>query len=110
MFRLDSGRSQVTAIISAAAAERAEGDHDPGGLTAAGAPTGTRRQSSRPYPRLSNPPRHVHGELVAVGWPAWLVEIAGEAISGWTPRRADSFERNAKVNQLINTSFRRHTG
>ncbi|KAK8671084.1 hypothetical protein V6N13_037692 [Hibiscus sabdariffa] len=58
-----------------------------------------KRRSSRPNPRLSNPPRHVHGEQVAAGWPSWLSNVAGEAINGWTPRRADSFEKIDKIGQ-----------
>ncbi|GAB2210372.1 hypothetical protein Droror1_Dr00015638 [Drosera rotundifolia] len=50
-------------------------------------------------PRLSNPPRNVYGEQVAAGWPAWLSAVAGEAISGWVPRRADTFEKIDKVGQ-----------
>ncbi|KAF8401550.1 hypothetical protein HHK36_012492 [Tetracentron sinense] len=57
------------------------------------------RRRSRPNPRLSNPPKHVHGEQVAAGWPSWLSAIAGEAIKGWTPRRADTFEKLDKIGQ-----------
>ncbi|XP_066391464.1 probable serine/threonine-protein kinase At1g54610 [Miscanthus floridulus] len=39
------------------------------------------------------------GEQVAAGWPAWLSAVAGEAIGGWTPRRADSFEKIDKIGQ-----------
>lgn len=60
-------------------------------------PRGERRRSSKPNPRLSNPPNHVHGEQVAAGWPSWLSKVAGEAINGLTPRRADSFEKLDKV-------------
>lgn len=31
------------------------------------------------------------------GWPSWLVAVAGEAIGDWTPRRANTFEKLAKV-------------
>lgn len=66
-----------------------------------------RRRSSRPRPRpnprLSNPPKHVYGEQVAAGWPSWLSAVAGEAINGWTPRRADTFEKLDKVILLIAT-------
>lgn len=31
------------------------------------------------------------------GWPTWLMAVAGEAIEGWTPRRANTFEKLAKV-------------
>lgn len=60
-----------------------------------------RRRSSRPNPRSSNPPKHVHGEQVAAGWPSWLSAVAGEAINGWIPRRADSFEKLDKVCSLF---------
>ncbi|KAK6122953.1 hypothetical protein DH2020_043297 [Rehmannia glutinosa] len=59
-------------------------------------PRGERRRS-RPNPRLSNPPKHIHGEQVAAGWPSWLSAVAGEAINGWTPRRLDSFEKIDKA-------------
>ena len=41
------------------------------------------------------------GEQVAAGWPAWLSAVAGEAINGWTPRRADSFEKIDKVRPFL---------
>ena len=59
-------------------------------------PRGERRRS-KPNPRLSNPPKNVHGEQVAAGWPSWLSAVAGEAINGWVPRRADTFEKIDKV-------------
>ncbi|XP_043720457.1 probable serine/threonine-protein kinase At1g54610 [Telopea speciosissima] len=61
-------------------------------------PRGERRRS-KPNPRLGNPPKHVHGEQVAAGWPSWLSAVAGEAIKGWTPRRADTFEKLDKIGQ-----------
>ncbi|KAH0913939.1 hypothetical protein HID58_028385 [Brassica napus] len=39
------------------------------------------------------------GEYVAAGWPPWLASVAGEAIKGWVPRRADSFEKLDKIGQ-----------
>ncbi|XP_061367976.1 probable serine/threonine-protein kinase At1g54610 [Gastrolobium bilobum] len=60
---------------------------------------GERMRSSKPNPRLSNPPNHVHGEQVAAGWPSWLSKVAGEAINGLTPRRADTFEKLDKIGQ-----------
>lgn len=36
-------------------------------------------------------------ELIAAGWPSWLVGAAGESIKGWIPRRADTFEKLDKV-------------
>ncbi|XP_074290414.1 putative serine/threonine-protein kinase At1g54610 [Silene latifolia] len=41
----------------------------------------------------------VEGEQVAAGWPTWLAAVAGEAIKGWVPRRADSFEKLDKIGQ-----------
>lgn len=59
-------------------------------------PQGERRRA-KPNPRLSNLPKGVHGEQVAAGWPSWLSAVAGEAIKGWTPRRADSFQKIDKA-------------
>lgn len=39
----------------------------------------------------------VDGAQVAAGWPGWLTAVAGEAIKGWIPRKADSFEKLDKV-------------
>ncbi|XP_072979675.1 probable serine/threonine-protein kinase At1g54610 [Typha angustifolia] len=30
-------------------------------------------------------------------WPAWLVAVAGDALAGWVPRRADSFQKISKI-------------
>ncbi|KAK2992656.1 hypothetical protein RJ640_014906 [Escallonia rubra] len=62
------------------------------------------RRHSKPNPRLSNLPWNVHGEQVAAGWPSWLCAVAGEAISGWTPRRADTFEKIDKASALSTQS------
>jgi hypothetical protein len=37
-------------------------------------------------------------------WPQWLTAAAGEAVKGWLPRRADSFEKLDKV-QLVKLIF-----
>ncbi|CAK7357170.1 unnamed protein product [Dovyalis caffra] len=39
------------------------------------------------------------GAQVVAGWPSWLTAVAGEAINGWVPRRADSFEKLDKIGQ-----------
>ncbi|CAK9183006.1 unnamed protein product [Ilex paraguariensis] len=44
-------------------------------------------------------PKANEGEQVAAGWPPWLAAVAGEAIRGWVPRRADSFEKLDKIGQ-----------
>ncbi|EFJ28510.1 hypothetical protein SELMODRAFT_451492 [Selaginella moellendorffii] len=58
-----------------------------------------RRRMPEPNPRLSNPVKHIEGEQVAAGWPGWLSAVASEAIRGWIPRRADSFEKLDKIGQ-----------
>uniref|UniRef100_A0A1D1XQR9 [RNA-polymerase]-subunit kinase n=1 Tax=Anthurium amnicola TaxID=1678845 RepID=A0A1D1XQR9_9ARAE len=58
------------------------------------------RQVHHHHPRLSGGvPKAMEGEQVAAGWPAWLAAVAGEAIRGWVPRRADSFEKLDKIGQ-----------
>lgn len=59
------------------------------------------RKRSKSNPRLSNLPKHLRGEQVAAGWPPWLTAVCGEALNGWIPRRADSFEKIDKVGYLI---------
>ncbi|KAG6523521.1 hypothetical protein ZIOFF_013382 [Zingiber officinale] len=57
------------------------------------------RQAQRKHPMqvFGSVPKAVEGEQVAAGWPAWLATVAGEAIMGWVPRKADSFEKLDKV-------------
>jgi len=43
--------------------------------------------------------RYVQAEQTAAGWPTWLSAVAGEAIDGWLPLRADSFEKLEKIGQ-----------
>ncbi|KAK6123203.1 hypothetical protein DH2020_043060 [Rehmannia glutinosa] len=57
--------------------------------------------------RLGNLSKYVEGEQVAAGWPAWLSAVAGEAIQGWVPLKADSFEKLEKIGQgTYSTVFR----
>ncbi|KAJ1265182.1 hypothetical protein BS78_08G060000 [Paspalum vaginatum] len=39
------------------------------------------------------------GEHAVAGWPSWLINVAPKAVEGWLPRRADSFEKLAKIGQ-----------
>lgn len=55
---------------------------------------------SKPNPRLSNPSKHWRGEQVAAGWPSWLSDACGEALNGWIPRKADTFEKIDKVTAI----------
>lgn len=47
----------------------------------------------------------VDGAQIVAGWPPWLTAVAGEAIKGWVPRRADSFEKLDKVYDQLPLSF-----
>ncbi|CAN7019761.1 unnamed protein product [Brassica rapa subsp. trilocularis] len=48
---------------------------------------------------LLQQPNGERGAQVVAGWPSWLASVAGEAINGWIPRKADSFERMEKIGQ-----------
>lgn len=47
--------------------------------------------------RMWNMNRQAEAEQIAAGWPAWLSNVAGEAIHGWVPLKADSFQKLEKV-------------
>ena len=49
------------------------------------------------HPASGTVPKSLEGEQVSAGWPTWLAAVAGEAIKGWVPRKADSFEKLDKV-------------
>ncbi|WJX50967.1 [pyruvate dehydrogenase (acetyl-transferring)] kinase [Trifolium repens] len=51
------------------------------------------------HPGLGRVPKAIEGEQVSAGWPAWLSSVAGDAIKGWIPRSADTFERLHKIGQ-----------
>ncbi|CAA7037560.1 unnamed protein product [Microthlaspi erraticum] len=53
-------------------------------------PKGESKRSNKADPKRSNP-------QVVAGWPSWLSEICGEALNGWLPRKADSFEKIEKI-------------
>uniref|UniRef100_A0AA96SIB9 [RNA-polymerase]-subunit kinase n=1 Tax=Phyllostachys edulis TaxID=38705 RepID=A0AA96SIB9_PHYED len=87
----------------AAAAEKAD---QPAPAAAAAAEKPARRERRSRSSRSAAEARlggsfanRARGEQVAAGWPAWLSAVAGEAIDGWTPRRADSFEKIDKIGQ-----------
>lgn len=42
-------------------------------------------------------PSAFSGDHTAAGWPTWLSSVSAEAVRGWSPRRADSFEKLDKV-------------
>lgn len=55
-------------------------------------------------PRVSSIGSLLNGERgaqVVAGWPSWLSAVAGEAINGWVPRKAESFQKLDKVSWLF---------
>jgi hypothetical protein len=44
-------------------------------------------------------------QYVDSGWPLWLSSVAKEAIKGWVPRRADSFEKLDQVSSIYNIFY-----
>lgn len=69
--------------------ERTDGERKPRG----------ERRRSKPSQKLGNPAKNLRGEQVAAGWPSWLSDACGEALNGWIPRRADTFEKIDKIGQ-----------
>ncbi|XP_011003825.1 PREDICTED: probable serine/threonine-protein kinase At1g54610 [Populus euphratica] len=67
--------------------EKVDGDKKPKG----------ERRRSRLNSKPSNLPKQTRGEQVAAGWPPWLSAVCGEALNGWIPRRADTFEKIDKI-------------
>ncbi|KAJ8562375.1 hypothetical protein K7X08_011666 [Anisodus acutangulus] len=52
-------------------------------------------RTQQPNPRLGRGvPKGIEGE-----WPNWLAAVAGEALNGLLPRRADTFEKIDKIGQ-----------
>lgn len=47
--------------------------------------------------RIISMPHGVEGEQIVAGWPSWLTSVAGDAIRGLVPRKAESFK---KLNQV----------
>ncbi|XP_042499434.1 probable serine/threonine-protein kinase At1g54610 isoform X2 [Macadamia integrifolia] len=53
----------------------------------------------KPEQKLSPNPNPAPALRSQQAWPSWLSAVAGEAIDGWTPRRADTFEKIDKIGQ-----------
>ncbi|KDP24118.1 hypothetical protein JCGZ_25775 [Jatropha curcas] len=51
------------------------------------------------HPGWGRVPKGLEAEQVAAGWPSWLASAAGEAIKGWVPRRANTFEKLDRIGQ-----------
>ncbi|KAJ4910061.1 Protein kinase superfamily protein [Raphanus sativus] len=56
-------------------------------------------QTLQPGTVNTSVPHSPEAELIAAGWPSWLTSVAGEAIKGWVPRHAESFEKLEKIGQ-----------
>lgn len=93
--RLDGGDVKVMLIDKKAnGSRRSYGDHE------------TERKKAEKgevivpnHPGVGRIPKATQGEQVAAGWPGWLSAAAPEAIKGWLPRRADTFEKLNKIGQ-----------
>lgn len=55
---------------------------------------------SHPGPGSGRLPNSTEGQLVMAGWPSWLAAVAGDAIKGWIPRKANTFEKLDKVSSF----------
>lgn len=102
---LPSGRLNPAEVVDEKQRERVKVISKPNGTAVATMVSEDTKRRDKQWlraesnPRLSNPRKHIEGEQVAAGWPAWLSAVAGEAIKGWIPRRADSFEKLDKIGQ-----------
>ncbi|CAI9117116.1 OLC1v1018453C1 [Oldenlandia corymbosa var. corymbosa] len=56
-------------------------------------------QQQQTMSRILSMPYGAKGEQAAAGWPSWLSSVAGEAIQGWIPRSAESFQKLDKIGQ-----------
>ncbi|CAD6266377.1 unnamed protein product [Miscanthus lutarioriparius] len=62
------------------------------------------RTEGEARPWIRDVPNGIQGEHVAAGWPRWLMEVAVDAVRGWQPRRADSFQKLDKIRQGTHSS------
>lgn len=92
-----SARKIDTNVVEAHNGGIKEGEKDGG--EGVQRPPGERRRS-RANPRQSNLPQHSRGEQLVAGWPPWLTDVCGAALTGLIPRRADSFEKIDKVGTI----------
>ncbi|KAE8675774.1 putative serine/threonine-protein kinase [Hibiscus syriacus] len=60
---------------------------------------GSGRKSGSFSFKLSVSQRLLEAEHVAAGWPSWLSSAAAEAVHGWVPLQAVSFEKLDKIGQ-----------
>ncbi|EPS66642.1 hypothetical protein M569_08134, partial [Genlisea aurea] len=56
-------------------------------------------ENKEAFNRIVSMPHGNKGEIAAAGWPNWLASVSGEAVKGWSPRTADSYEKLNKIGQ-----------
>ncbi|PKI44649.1 hypothetical protein CRG98_035004, partial [Punica granatum] len=96
--RVESGKSEVAAARvettgNSRLEEVRESEAEKEEKVEGGQKSRESRRRSRQNPRPRNVPKQSRAEQVAAGWPPWLTDICGEALSGWVPRRANTFEK-----------------
>ncbi|KAL6658162.1 hypothetical protein ACP70R_003748 [Stipagrostis hirtigluma subsp. patula] len=57
------------------------------------------RHGSKFEPGVPTAGKQLSTEDVNPGWPDWLMNVAPEAVQGWSPRRSDSIEKLDKIGQ-----------
>ena len=71
------------------------------------------------FPTSSTPTRGIDRQKPKVepcmvrnqqGWPAWLVDVAGDVIKDWTPRPTNTFEKLSKVLNLKSGGYEKENG
>ncbi|KAG8046323.1 hypothetical protein GUJ93_ZPchr0008g13891 [Zizania palustris] len=95
----DEAASVVVGVVDAEKAVAPPGNRRcvPNGVVEQEPRTGGIKSEAKP--RIADVPNGVQGEHVAAGWPRWLIEVAAEAVRGWQPRKAESFEKLDKIGQ-----------
>lgn len=66
---------------------------------------GSKKSSGSFSFRLGFTHRYVEAEQNAAGWPPWLTAAAAEAVQGWIPLKADSFQKLDKVSSFYYCLF-----
>ncbi|RCV25440.1 hypothetical protein SEVIR_5G166900v4 [Setaria viridis] len=92
--RRKRGKEKASPQPGAAAAAAEAGSPSAGGDGRPRRRLGGRKAAG---PRQGCVPAAAAAEQLAAGWPPWLVAVAGEALRGWAPRRADTFEKLNKI-------------
>ena len=90
-----SASSLRTSSAAAAAAAKLQERKDEA-VVEHGKAVGSLAVASRSF-RLRSLRMSLEGEQVAAGWPSWLSAVAGEAIQGWIPLKADDFQKLEQV-------------